>query len=286
MLQLKEIRKAYGKNVVLEGINLSLANGIYGFLGANGVGKTTLFKIISGYIADYTGDVVYPQHNENKENLMGFLPQNFSGYPEMTISQFLIYMGTIKAKISENEVEQDVKEKMDLFNLTDIKDKKLKVLSGGQLRRVGLAQAFQLNPHIVLLDEPTLGLDPSERIKFKNYISSAGHKQIILISTHIVSDLEAICNEIYILKNRYFVMNGTEESLLNKCKGCVWEAEFENEEQLRQFIGIDTVSSLYDYKNNIKARIISTVSPVPNAVSVKPTLEDVYMMNFKKGGYV
>ena len=81
-------------------------------------------------------------------------------------------------------------------------------------------------------------------------------------------------------------MNGTEESLLNKCKGCVWEAEFENEEQLRQFIGIDTVSSLYDYKNNIKARIISTVSPVPNAVSVKPTLEDVYMMNFKKGGYV
>src|SRR5699024_1438791 len=121
----------------------------------------------------------------------------------------LSYLGNIKSDANKNRLNKDIDEKLDLFNLTKFKNKKLKVLSGGQLRRVGLAQAFLLDPKIVMLDEPTTGLDPNERIKFKNYITDLGHRQIILISTHIVNDLELIAKEIFILKDGHFVMNGS-----------------------------------------------------------------------------
>lgn len=282
MLLLNNIEKSYGNNKILEGINLNLDNGIYGFLGSNGVGKTTLFKIISGYITDYRGQVIYPKLNQKKEIRTGFLPQNFSGYPDMTISQFLLYMGNIKTNIAEKKIKCDMDEKMELFNLTDIKDKKLKALSGGQLRRVGLAQAFQLSPRIVMLDEPTTGLDPAERIRFKNYISEIGHDQIILLSTHIVTDLEYICKEIYVLKNKHFVMSGTEAELIHQCMGAVWEVEFEDESELQFYTKKSTVSMIYDHGEKIRARLISDVSPAPSAIEVAPNLNDVYLINFKK----
>ena len=174
-LELKDIKKSYGRNVVLDGINATLGNGVYGFLGANGVGKTTLFKIISGFLTNYKGEVVYPNMDGKKDTLLGFLPQSFSGYPDMNIYQFLSYLGNIKSNASKIRVNNDIDKKLNLFNLENIKHKKLKKLSGGQLRRVGLAQAFLLDPKIVMLDEPTTGLDPTERINFKNYISNFGH---------------------------------------------------------------------------------------------------------------
>lgn len=282
LLQLKDIKKSYGTNVVLDGISTKLTNGIYGFLGANGVGKTTLFKIISGFVTDYRGKVIYPDIDEKKEVLLGFLPQSFSGYPDMTIQQFLLYLGSVKSNISQNKLNKDIDEKLDLFNLTELRNKKLKALSGGQLRRVGLAQAFQLNPKIVMLDEPTTGLDPTERIKFKNHITSVGHDQIILISTHIVSDLEFISKEIFILKDGHFVMNGTEKDLIDKCVGLVWEAEFQDEAELHNHIADYTVSMMYDSAEKTKVRIISSVPPTFTAAKVTPTLNDVYLVNFKK----
>lgn len=282
MLQLKDIKKSYGSNVVLDRINLELTNGIYGFLGANGVGKTTLFKIISGYITNYKGKVIYPQIKEKKNVMLGFLPQNFIGYPDMTIYQFLLYLGKIKSNFTKSRIDSDIDEKLELFNLTDIRGKKLGSLSGGQLRRVGLAQAFQLNPQIVMLDEPTTGLDPTERIKFKNYISDVGHSQTVLISTHIVTDLEFISKKIFILKNCHFVMSGSEKSLIEKCAGLVWEAEFQNETELHRCIGESLISMIYDHGNRIKVRIISSMPPTLDAVKVEPNLNDVYLVNFKK----
>lgn len=287
-LQLINIKKSYGNNMVLNGINATIENGIYGFLGANGVGKTTLFKIISGFLTNYQGTVIYPEINEKKDVLLGFLPQSFSGYPDMTICEFLSYLGGIKSNTSRDRVNEDIDEKLDLFNLTDIKHKKLKAISGGQLRRVGLAQAFLFNPKIVMLDEPTTGLDPTERINFKNYISSFGQEQIILISTHIVSDLEFISKEIFILKDGNFVMNGTERELINRCVDFVWEASFDNEIDMHNKLEMYNkaedyaVSMIYESEGAIKAKIISSKSPVPNAVKVKPTLNDVYLINFKK----
>lgn len=280
-LQLINIKKSYGKNKILDGIDIDLTNGIYGFLGANGVGKTTLFKILSGFITDYKGKVVMPDA-KNGEVVLGFLPQNFTGYPDMTIQQFLTYLGSIKANINKEKVIRDIDEKLELFNLCNIRGKKLKELSGGQLRRVGLAQAFQLNPKVVMLDEPTTGLDPTERIKFRNYISGAGQEQIILISTHIVSDLESISKEIFILKDRHFAMQGTEENLIKKCFGYVWEMMFDNELDIYNQIKNQNVSMIYDYGNKKIARIISTTPPFDEAVQVKPTLNDVYLVNFKK----
>ncbi len=281
-LELKNIKKSYRDKEVLKGIDASMTNGIYGFLGANGVGKTTLFKIISGYITNFQGQLIYPKINEKKELMLGFLPQTFDGYPDMTIYEFLAYLGNIKSDFTQKKIDGDIGEKLDLFNLTDLKDKKLKKLSGGQRRRVGLAQAFLLNPRIVMLDEPTTGLDPTERIKFKNYITDAGHDQILLISTHIVSDLEYIAKEIFILKNGHFVMAGPEKELISKCEGLVWEAKYENEMDLHKRTKDMAVSMIYDFEGGLKARIISKSSPNPSAVPVKPTLNDVYLVNFKK----
>ncbi len=277
-LILQNIKKAYGKNLVLDDISAEMSTGIYGLLGANGVGKTTLFKIISGSLTNYQGTITYPAINGKKQVLLGFLPQNFSGYPDMTIHQFLLYLGTIKSTISKKKILRDIEEKLELFNLTELRDKKLKTLSGGQLRRVGLAQAFQLNPKVIMLDEPTTGLDPTERIKFKNYIAAAGHQRTILVSTHIVTDLELTAKEIFILKNGHFVMKGTEKELIKKCYGLVWDAEFTSQQELSRH----TVSMVYDAPGKIKARIISSSPPSPDALKAIPTLNDVYLINFRK----
>lgn len=281
-LKLINVTKNYGKKVILDNINIELESGIYGFLGANGVGKTTLFKLISGFLTDYKGKVIYPKCKGENQVQIGFLPQSFSGYPHMTIREFLLYLANIKSNASEQIIRKEIDEKLDLFGLTNLENKKLKTLSGGQLRRVGLAQAFLLNPKVVMLDEPTTGLDPTERIKFKNYISELSHEQTILISTHIVSDLEFIAKEIFILKNGNFVMSGTEKELINRCSNLVWEASFENEMELHRNLKNCTISMIYDEGQKVKARIISETSPAPNAINVLPGLNDVYLYNFKK----
>lgn len=283
-LQLINVGKSYGDNIVLDGINAELTNGVYGFLGANGVGKTTLFKIISGYITKYKGQIVYPEFDEKRGVLLGFLPQSFSGYPDMTVQQFLSYLGNIKSNASQKEINKDIEEKLDIFNLTENRNKKLKALSGGQLRRVGLAQAFQLNPKIVMLDEPTTGLDPTERIKFKNYITQVGRNQIVLISTHIVTDLEVISKNIFILKNRHFVMSGTEKDLVEQCANFVWEVKFSNETELYNSIGNCTISMIYNCAEGVGAKVISAKAPTSTAVKAEPTLNDVYLANFKEEG--
>ncbi|KGM95728.1 ATP-binding cassette domain-containing protein [Clostridium botulinum] len=281
-LKLVNVTKSYGENVILDNINLELENGIYGLLGANGVGKTTLFKVISGFLTDYKGKVVYPKLNDKNETLLGFLPQSFTGYPEMAVQEFLKYIGGIKANASQHIINKEIDEKLELFGLTDFKSKKLKTLSGGQLRRVGLAQAFLLNPKIVMLDEPTTGLDPTERIKFKNYISEFGREQTILVSTHIVSDLEFISKEIFILKDGNFVMKGTEKQLVERCNNLVWEASFKNEMELHNRLKDYTISMIYDDAGITKARVVSEKPPVPNSINVVPTLNDIYLFNFKK----
>ncbi|MPQ33080.1 ATP-binding cassette domain-containing protein [Clostridium estertheticum] len=281
-LKLLNVTKYYGKNLVLDNINLELENGIYGFLGANGVGKTTLFKLISGFLTDYKGKVLYPTLKNANEILLGFLPQSFSGYPHMTVQEFLAYLGHIKSNLAKHLINKEIDEKLDLFGLTDLRHKKLKTLSGGQLRRVGLAQAFLLNPKIVMLDEPTTGLDPTERIRFKNYISEFSREQTILISTHIVSDLEFISKEIFILKNGSFVMSGTEKQLVNSCNNFVWEVSFKNEMELHKHLKDCTISMIYEDDEKIKARVISVDPPVSDAINVVPTLNDIYLFNFRK----
>lgn len=264
---------------MLKGIDMELSYGIYGFLGANGVGKTTLFKIISGYTQDYQGSVWYPKLGQN-EVLLGVLPQNFIGYPTMTVREFLTYMANMKIQANRQDVQREIEEKMELFAVADLHKKKLKALSGGQLRRVGLAQAFLFHPKLVLLDEPTAGLDPTERIRFKNYISDAGNEQAILLSTHIVSDLEFICREIFVMKDGIVAEQGTEEALLRRQEGNVWECAFANERQMHEALAGQAVSMTYSDHGMIKARVVGT-QPVPDAYQIQPTLNDVYLSIFR-----
>ena len=280
-LKLERIRKSYGKKKVLKGIDMELTEGIYGFLGANGVGKTTLFKIISGYTENFQGKIWYPKHKED-EVLIGVLPQNFTGYPNMSVREFLAYMADIKTNARKQEVQEEIEEKMELFAVQDLHKKRLKALSGGQLRRVGLAQAFLFHPRLVLLDEPTAGLDPTERIRFKNYISAAGQEQTILLSTHIVTDLEFICREIFIIKDGIVADQGTEEELIDRQRTNVWECAFANERQMHEALAGQTLSMTYSDNSMIRARVIGAQMPVPDAWHVQPVLNDVYLSIFRE----
>ena len=288
-LKLVNLSKSYGRKKVLENINLELDNGIFGLLGANGVGKTTLFNIISGYSNSDKGEIFYPEFNRSKEVLISVLPQSFSGYPEMTIIEFLEYIASIKGDWSKKDIRRDIDEKLETFNLRTKGKDKLKTLSGGQLRRVGLAQAFLLNPKIILLDEPSTGLDPKERINLKNYISKLRSHQIIFISTHIVSDLEDITDEIFILKNGNFVEEGEESKLVRKLDGKVWEfntKDFYN----NNFLNKEGIVVRQFQKNRVdKIRAICNEVLISNETLnmektlLEPTLEDLYLWHFQGG---
>lgn len=284
-LKLKNISKSYGKREILNNINLEINNGIYGLLGANGVGKSTLFNIISGYMSSDKGKIIYPKVDSKKEVLLSVLPQNFCGYPEMTILEFLEYIAMIKGGWDKKDIKREIKEKIEIFHLQSKAKNKLKTLSGGQLRRVGLAQAFLLNPRIILLDEPTTGLDPKERIQLKNYISQQRKKQIIFISTHIVPDLEDITDEIFILKNGNFVEEGEESVLLQKLHNRVWEINAKDINLCQNNEPDIIIVKEYQKEGEEKLRIISEQLFNIQKRNMSPTLEDLYLLHFSGGSY-
>ena len=279
-LTLNNVEMQYGNKKVLNGIDMDLAPGIYGLLGANGAGKTTLFKVISGYATKYKGEIHYPAGRKRaKEVLLGILPQVFVGYPLMTVYEFLMYMGRIKSGFNRAGIEEDVLNNMEIFGLKELQNKKLKSLSGGQLRRVGLAQAFLLNPKIILLDEPTTGLDPIERIRLKNYLSNISKTQIIIISTHIVSDLEHLANKIFIIKSGYIIASGNESELINDCEGSVWEVPI-HDRDTEYSIKNELVSMIHEDRGVTVARVINRKKISKEARLVKPTLNDAYLYYF------
>lgn len=199
----------------------------------------------------------------------------------MKVEEFLLYVSSIKVgSYDKRRIYEEIDEKIDLFNLEKSRKKKLKRISGGQLRRVGLAQAFLWNPKIVLLDEPTTGLDPRERIRFKNYISNNKGNQIIFLSTHIVSDLENITDNIIIMKDGYFVENGREEELVGKLNGRVVAIRRENLNVLsgKKYI----IVKEFEYNGEVLVRVILEDSKIEGVKLLKPTLEDMYMYYFEK----
>ena len=278
-IKFQKLCKSYGKNLVLKNISTDIGNGIYGFLGANGVGKSTLFNIISGYIKASSGEVIF----SSKKPRIGFLPQQFEGYPEMTVQEFLKYMGLVKTGKESKDISSDISKQLEIFELEDKKKTKLKNLSGGQVRRVGLAQAFLANPDIILLDEPTAGLDPNQRNYFKNYLIEKSQDKTILLSTHIVSDLEFITKKVFILKDGFFVMEGKEDELISQVEGNVWEVKMNKGDVYKKLKHI-TISESYEQGNYHIIRYIHEKSIIEGSKEVKPTLDDVYLYNFREEG--
>lgn len=287
-LKIENISKDFKKKRAVSNVNLSLNEGVHALLGANGSGKTTLFRMLCGLTKSESGGNVYldeinmyQQYNSYLFHL-GYMPQHFGFYPHYTVEEFLNYMGVVKG-LKKDYIKQRINELLIQLNLESKKNSKMKSLSGGMIRRVGIAQALLNNPKILILDEPTAGLDPKERINFRNMISSLSKDTIILLSTHIVSDIENLADDILVMKNGEIIYHNTEDNLLDTMKEKVWEITVTNKEaqQLLQDYVIVKTQLNGDY---VTLRLLSDNKPHEHASLLTPSLDDFYLYHFEDEG--
>lgn len=279
-LQIEHLYKSYRAKEALQDVSFTLHQGTYGLLGENGAGKSTLMRMMATVdfptkgVIKYDGTDIFLMDEEYR-NLIGYMPQNYSVYPGFTAREFLEYMGTLKG-ISKEKLKTRISEVLEFVNLSDVADKKVKTFSGGMKRRIGIAQAIINEPKILILDEPTAGLDPKERIRFSNIISDMGKDKIVLLSTHIVSDIEAIANELIVEKKGRIVETGNVDGLVQTVRGKVWETIISREiyHQLRKE---RSIIHLKQMGNDVQVRYVGDeYSGVDNS-EVKPNLEDYYV---------
>lgn len=279
-LKLMDIRKKYKDKEAVRKVNYTFTNGVYGLLGENGAGKTTLMRLLCGVLQP-TGGRIYCDNMDiagmgaEYRKLLGYLPQDFGYYSDFTAERFLQYMAALKALPGEY-ADRRIDELLDMVELKKAKKKKLKTFSGGMVRRIGIAQALLNDPEILILDEPTAGLDPKERVRFRNVISSLGKNRIVLLSTHIVSDIDYIADHILIMKNGEIIQEGAEKELTEKVHGHAWEC-IVSEEEAEKINGTYIVSNMRSSGENVELRIVSEERPMIDAEHVKSTLEDAYL---------
>ena len=282
-LTLDRLTKQYGSKIALDRINAIFEPGIYGLLGANGAGKTTMMRLICDILKPTSGEVTFNGTNiremgESYRAVIGYLPQDFGYYPNFTAMNFLLYMASLKG-LNPRYAKEKSLELLETLNLSEVKDKKIKTLSGGMKQRLGIAQAFLNEPQILILDEPTAGLDPKERVKFRNLISSFAENKIVILSTHIVTDVEYIADEILMIKNGTLLKKGAENDIIQEISGKVWECRVTRQEA--DFIENNfTVCNSKMENGEAILRIVSDKKPGNTAVLVSPCLEDLYLYYF------
>lgn len=281
-LTLHQLSKHYGDKVVLDGISARLTPGLYGLLGANGTGKSTLLNLLCHFTKPDSGTIELDGKREASYfyEQVGFLPQHFSYYGNFTGLDFLLYMATLKG-MSKKQAKKEADYLLRLVGLHDVRRKRIAAYSGGMKQRLGIAQALLNDPKILILDEPTVGLDPKERVKFRNIISDLSARKIILLSTHIVSDVEAIAKEIIILKNGQFLQQGSSQELLETMNGKVWEFPVPDGSHLPSGEHIAVVNEKVTSSGRV-FRVVSDYQPSPQAQPVQPSLEDLYIYHFRE----
>jgi ABC-2 type transport system ATP-binding protein len=280
-LVLEQLCKDYrGKPGALRGVNLSLGPGVLGLLGPNGAGKSTLMRILSTITRPTSGRALWNGMDTGKqpESLratLGYLPQDFGVYPNLSAIEFLEYLAAVKG-IAATAARKRISELLELVNLTEVAKRPLGGYSGGMRQRVGIAQALLNDPLLLIVDEPTAGLDPEERVRFRNLLSELSGERIVILSTHIVSDIEAVATSIAILAQGQLLTHGAPEQLLASVEGQVWELVLPSAElpALRQRF---LISSTAHRSDGVRARIVSPVAPCSNARALEPSLEDVYL---------
>lgn len=282
-LELNDLTKKFGSFTAVNHMNLTMANGVYGLLGVNGAGKTTLMRMLCTLLKPTSGTIrcngkdIFEMDSDYRK-LLGYLPQEFGFYPEFTVQDYLLYVAALKG-IRPAVAKKRVKELIAKVGLSKAANKKMKKLSGGMKRRAGIAQAMLNNPKILILDEPTAGLDPNERIRFRNLISELSVDRLVLLSTHIVSDIEYIANEIWLMKDGELMHKGTADELINDMPESVWEC-FIEKNMVSGFMEKYKISNIKAEPNGVLLRIISHGKPYTNAKRVEASLEDVFLYYF------
>ena len=288
-LEIKNISKTYKKGTVkaLDNFSVTLTSGVYGLLGPNGAGKSTLMNIITDNLNSDSGKVLYDGEDIKKlgkgyRSVLGYMPQQQGLYDDFTLNRFLWYMSALKG-LKKKEAKEKITSLLETVNLTNSAHKKLGGFSGGMKQRALIAQALLNDPKILILDEPTAGLDPKERIRIRNFVSEIAEDKIVLISTHVVFDIEFIAKEIVLLKQGKLVSHDTCPNLVSEIENKVVEVEI-NREELKYFQNNYRVSNLYHNDDKIIVRLV-TDNPPKNHKStiVKPTLEDLYLYVFEQG---
>lgn len=283
VLQFDKVDKSYGKNHALDCFSATLTPGIYALMGPNGAGKTTLMNILTDNLSADSGEIRYNDEDIRKlgkkfREKLGFMPQFPGMYPNYTVEGFLWYIASLK-DINRDDAEKQIKEALETVELADIPKRRISELSGGMKQRLALAQALIGDPEIVILDEPTAGLDPKRRISVRNYLAGISLKKIIIIATHVVSDIENIAKEAIFLKKGVITDFGPPHQLAAKINGCVWEVKCNVNE-------LDSMQSKFDVINisqnnsQLLLRILADEAPTDGATPVEPTLEDYYLRVF------
>lgn len=280
-IKIQGLSKSYGKVQVLKDIDLQIDTGLFGLLGPNGAGKTTLMKVLSTILPWRDGEVTIYGYDLRTEGdkvreLLGYLPQHFHVPGQFTGREFLHYVGSMKGLLDKKERTEQVERLLEEVNLQPHATKKVKGYSGGMKRRLGIAQALLGNPKLIILDEPTAGLDPSERIRFRNVLEKLSKNYTIILSTHIISDIESSCKKLAVLNAGRLLFQGTTESLAERATDFVWElavpaVEYDEIEKAHVII------SSRREKEQVIFRIISNGPPDSRAILVEPTIEDGYM---------
>ncbi|SCW80404.1 ABC-type multidrug transport system, ATPase component [Paenibacillus tianmuensis] len=284
MIVVKNVSKYYGDYAALTDINLEFSNGIYGLLAPNGAGKTTLIKMLVTLIAPSQGEILCDGKNisdmgEAYRERLGYLPQQFGFYKNYSPKQYLSYLAALKG-IGKKEAAGIITELLDKVALSEVSGKKMKKFSGGMIQRVGIAQALLNDPQILILDEPTAGLDPKERARFRHLLTELARNRLVIISTHIVSDIESIANEIIMVKNQRILYKDTVNTICHSLDGQVYEASIPYE-QMESFRSHVVVLSEKQDKGIMYMRFVHPGKAEDSWQPVTPHLEDVFLYEYR-----
>lgn len=283
-LRIDHMTKQFKDKRAVDDVSLTLTSGVWGLLGANGAGKTTLMRMVAGILQPTKGEIYYDGVEIGTlgaawRDVFGYLPQEFGFYPEFTVKNYLEYMAALKG-LTRADTKKRICDLLELLTLSDVQNKKIVKLSGGMKRRVGIAQALLNEPKVLFLDEPTSGLDPGERVRFRNLLSEFAHDRIVLISTHIVSDVEYIATQNAVMKDGAIIARGTTEQLVQQIAGKVWSAHIQPEELPRWEHRLRVVSLRNEEDGSIAMRYLAEKPEVPQSKHIEPRLEDLYLWLF------
>ena len=282
-LILDGLTKTFSSFPAVNNLSYTMDTGVYGLLGVNGAGKTTLMRMLCTLLTPTSGTITWDgqdifSRGSAYRNLLGYLPQDFGYYPDFSVQDYLLYIASIKG-LRPATARQRMQNLLEQVGLTQVRRQKMKKLSGGMKRRAGIAQAMLNDPKILILDEPTAGLDPKERIRFRNLISELAENRLVLLSTHIVSDVEYIADQILLMKDGSLVHHGTSQQLLAAAPTQVWTCTVPRA-QADQLLHQYPVVNLKTLPQGVQLRVLSQTPPTPEAHPAEMTLEDLFLHYF------